>query len=106
MKNIKINKNGGVYYNGRSFDLTEKVEVAMKHRELCETHDNVTPHLLSKEARVSRGFALKVLVELKSGGLKDPKEIVKDRKERNKKTKCTVMLTIVGCDSQRDSGMW
>ena len=60
------NQNGGYYTNGNVYEWKDKVRVANVYFELLSTEGpEVTCRRLAKETKVSRGYAYKVLKELR-----------------------------------------
>ena len=82
--NIHTNENGGLYQNGRWYDLPKKVEIHQAYFNLlAQTYpEQPTTKAVAKHAKVSEAFARKVLKEIEHyGEVIDPKELTYIRKE-------------------------
>ena len=79
-----MNDNGGVYYNGRSYSVEKKWTVALVYNKLKQRHDRVSTRMMARHSGVSPTFASKVIAEVESGEILDPKDIEKARKKKNK----------------------
>ena len=74
---ILENDQGGYYHPGKQYDHVKKMTVGAIWRGLCaqSAPDIPSTRLLAREAQVSRGYAQKVIEEIKeTGDLMDPEE--------------------------------
>jgi hypothetical protein len=75
-----MNRNGGIYHPGRTYNLEKKIDVGYKYMQAYQDSFPVLPTItaIAKSAHVSRKFVAKVAAELASTGqLTDP-DIAKD----------------------------
>jgi hypothetical protein len=74
-----VNINGGIYINGRSYDVVKKLEVAevyeyLKQQAAANANANasISRRQLAKAAGVGESTAAKIIREIESGGIVDP----------------------------------
>jgi DNA-binding MarR family transcriptional regulator len=82
---VKMNDYSGIYVNGKPYSITTKNEVVQVYHRLQRIDPTSRPKLLdiAKEARVSKGYAHKVLKELRVAGfIEDPELVLKRKAER------------------------
>ena len=77
---ISVNIHGSFYKNGSSYDIVKKMEVATVYERLKNGDPNVSLRKVAREAKVSCGFAKKVIEEADAGELVDPTTILSSRK--------------------------
>jgi hypothetical protein len=87
-KDVKMNDYGGIYVHGKPYSITTKNEVVQEvYYRLQRIDPTSRPKLLgiAKEARVSKGYAHKVLKEVRVAGfIEDPELVLKRKAERTK----------------------
>jgi hypothetical protein len=72
-----INANGGSFCNSGARPLENKVRVAKTYARLLKADPTAPVRAVAGEAKVSRGFALKVIDEIEDSCLMDPKQKVR-----------------------------
>ena len=76
---LSMNREGGIYKNGSTYDHSRKMQVAVKYQELKTVHETVSSRMLGKAAGVSHVYALKFIKEVMAGEVIDPSTVVADR---------------------------
>jgi transposase len=82
--NVFVNKNGGYFHKGRTYDYATKVRVASVFLDLIDDNGDNSPtvSVVARDAKVSWDYAKKVMHELQTTGSVIPPELLQQNRDR------------------------
>mgnify|MGYP005855778119 CR=1 FL=1 len=76
---VKINENGGVYSQGKTFPYEKKLQVALAYDQIVSDGKPVSARKLSEKAKVGKDFARKIMDEIELYGEVTPPMVASEK---------------------------